>query len=95
MRVAVVSDCMSAYGGAERVIEEILGIYPGADLYAVLDLVPKAQRGFLEGRTVRTSFLQRFPRSIAIIRSSWRFGDWQSSNLTLRIMISWSQATIA
>ena len=61
MRVAVVCDTMSAYGGAERVIEQMLAVFPEADIFTVLDAVPKAERRFLEGHSVTTSFLQGLP----------------------------------
>lgn len=61
MKVALVCDSMSAYGGAERVIEQILHLYPEADLFSVLDVVPEGQRGFLGDRPIRTSFLQSLP----------------------------------
>jgi len=61
MKVALVCDSMSAYCGAERVIEQILHLFPRADLFATLDTVPSAQRDFLGGRPVRCSFLQRLP----------------------------------
>jgi glycosyltransferase involved in cell wall biosynthesis len=61
MKVALVCDSMSAYGGAERVIEQILAVFPSADVFAVVDVLPKGQRAFLGGRTVQTSFLQRVP----------------------------------
>lgn len=61
MRIAVVCDSMSAYGGAERVIEQILQLYPLADLFTVLDVVPKNQRSFLCGRNIQSSFLQDLP----------------------------------
>lgn len=62
MKVALVCDTMSAYGGAERVIEQILALYPAADLFTVLDAVPDGQRQFLGGRKINTSFLQKLPR---------------------------------
>lgn len=49
------------YGGAERVLEQILHVLPQADLYSLLDFVPEEQRGFLGGRQVRTSMIQRLP----------------------------------
>ena len=61
MKVAVVTNSMAAYAGSERVVEQILAIYPQADLFALLDTVPDDQRGFLGGRQVRCSFLQRLP----------------------------------
>lgn len=61
MKVALVCDSMSAYGGAERVIEQLLALYPNADLFTVLDVVPREQRGFLEGRKIHASALQHLP----------------------------------
>lgn len=69
MRIALVSDSISAYGGAERVIEQILSLYPQADIFAVVDVVPPDQRGFLGGRPVRTSFLQKIPKIERLYRS--------------------------
>ena len=68
-KVALVCDSMSAYGGAERVIEQILQIYPAADVFTVVDVLPPDQRAFLGGRKVRTSFLQRLPRRERYYRS--------------------------
>ena len=61
MRVAVVHDWLSTYTGAERVLEQILRVFPDADLFAVFDVMPASERGFLAGRAVRTSPLQRAP----------------------------------
>ncbi|WP_197495701.1 glycosyltransferase family 4 protein [Acidihalobacter yilgarnensis] len=60
-RVAVVHDWLVTYTGAERVLEQILLMYPQADLFAVCDFLPDDQRGFLGGRRPRTSFIQRLP----------------------------------
>src|SRR3954466_542444 len=61
MRVAIVHDWLVTFAGAERVLEQLLTVYPDADLYSLIDFVPLEERGFLGGRTVRTSFLQRLP----------------------------------
>lgn len=61
MRVAIVHDWLVTYAGAERVLEQMLAVYPEADLFSLIDFVPHPQRGFLGGRAVRTSFLQRLP----------------------------------
>lgn len=60
-RVAVVHDWLTSHGGAERVLGEILRIYPEAELFAVCDFLDGDQRGFLGGREVTTSFIQRLP----------------------------------
>jgi glycosyltransferase involved in cell wall biosynthesis len=61
MKVAIVHDWLVTYAGAERVLEQMLAVYPDADLYSLIDFLPDAERGFLGGRPTRTSFLQRVP----------------------------------
>jgi len=61
MKVAIVHDWLVTYAGAERVLEQVLMLYPEADLYSLVDFIPLGERAFLEGRPVRTSFVQRLP----------------------------------
>lgn len=61
MRVALVHDWLVTYAGAERVLEQLLILYPDADIFALVDFVSPAQRGFLQGRKVNTSFIQKLP----------------------------------
>jgi glycosyltransferase involved in cell wall biosynthesis len=61
MRVAIVHDWLVTYAGAERVLEQMLAVYPDADIFSLIEFVPDEERAFLGGRTVHTSFLQRFP----------------------------------
>ena len=61
MKIAIVHDWLVTYAGAERVLEQMLVRYPDADLFAVCDFVPEAERSFLQGRTPRTTFIQRLP----------------------------------
>jgi glycosyltransferase involved in cell wall biosynthesis len=69
LRIAIVADGLATYGGAERVIECILRRYPAADLFALVDFLPKSRRGWLQGRHIRTSFLQELPWSRHYFRS--------------------------
>jgi len=61
MRVAIVHEWLDTYAGSERVLEQLLLAWPEADLFAVCDFLPEAERGFLGGRRPRTSFIQRLP----------------------------------
>jgi glycosyltransferase involved in cell wall biosynthesis len=61
VKTAIVHDWLVTQAGAERVLEQMLAVYPEADLYSLIDFVPEAERGFLGGRKVHTSFLQRLP----------------------------------
>ena len=63
LRVAVIHDWLPLVGGAERVLEQILEIYPQADIYTLFDFVSRNDAPFLNGKTVTTSFLQNFPKA--------------------------------
>ena len=60
-RVALVHDWLPVYAGAERVLEQMLHLFPNADLFSLIDFLPPDQRVFLQGRPVQTSFIQRLP----------------------------------
>lgn len=60
-RVALVHDWLPVYAGAERVLEQMLHLFPNADLFSLIEYLPPDQRAFLQGRLVQTSFIQRLP----------------------------------
>jgi len=61
LKTAIVHDWLITYAGAERVLGEIIKLFPDADLFALLDFIPPDKREFLLNKPVRTSFLQKFP----------------------------------
>jgi glycosyltransferase involved in cell wall biosynthesis len=61
MKVAVIHDWLVTYAGAERVLEQILQLYPSADLFSIVDFLPDEERKFLGGRLPCTSFIQWLP----------------------------------
>jgi hypothetical protein len=61
LQVAIVHEWLDTYAGSERVLEQLLLCFPKADLFAVVDFMGEPDRGFLQGRTVQTSFIQRLP----------------------------------
>jgi len=60
-QIAIVHDWLASYFGSERVLEQILHLYPQADLFCVTDFLPPDERAFLNGRPVITSLIQRLP----------------------------------
>jgi glycosyltransferase involved in cell wall biosynthesis len=69
LRVAIVHDWLVTYAGSERVLEQMLAVLPEAELFAVCDFVPPAERAFLGGRTPRTTLVQRLPLARSRYRS--------------------------
>jgi len=61
MSVAIVHDWLDTWRGGENVLAEIVRLFPGADLFALVDFLPESQRARLQGKRARTSFLQRLP----------------------------------
>jgi len=60
-RIGVVHDWLPVYAGAERVLEQMLQVFPESRVYSLIDFVPEEQRAFLQGHSVETSFIQRLP----------------------------------
>lgn len=63
MKVAVVCDWLVTYAGAEKVLEQILHIFPEADLFAVVDFIPEGKRDFILNKQVTTTFIQKLPKA--------------------------------
>lgn len=61
MKTAIIHDWLVTYAGAERVLEQIVDLYPDADLYSLIDFLPPGGRSFIRNKPVETSFLQRIP----------------------------------
>ncbi|NNV08011.1 glycosyltransferase family 4 protein [Geobacillus sp. C56-T2] len=61
MKVAIIHDWLVTYAGAEKVLEQLLKIYPDADLFSLVDFIDEGQRGFILNKQVTTSFIQKFP----------------------------------
>lgn len=61
LRVAIVHDWFVTYAGSERVVEQLIALFPQADVFSLLEFLPASERRFLAGKSVRTSFLQRLP----------------------------------
>ncbi len=62
-RIAIVHDWLVVNGGAEKVLENILEIFPEADIFSLVDYLEEKDRGWLNGKKVTTSFIQKLPFS--------------------------------
>lgn len=63
MKIAIVCDWLVTYAGAEKVLEQILNVFPEADLFALVDFLPENNRAFIKNKKVVTSFIQKLPKA--------------------------------
>ena len=63
MKIAIVCDWLVTYAGAEKVLEQILNVFPEADLFALVDFLPENNRAFIKNKKVTTSFIQKLPKA--------------------------------
>lgn len=67
MRVALVHDYLTQFGGAERVLEALMELFPNAPVFTLV--YDKDKLGTIDERRLRPSFLQKLP----IARRSHRY----------------------
>lgn len=63
LRVAIVHEWLVTRGGSEKVLEQMLEIWPEADLFSVIDCYSDADRAHIGGRRAKTTFIQQLPRA--------------------------------
>ncbi len=61
LKIAIVHEWLSTYAGSERVVEQMLQVYPQADVFVVVDFAEAKERTFLNGKKPTTTFIQRLP----------------------------------
>ncbi|MCE3268486.1 MAG: alpha-D-mannose-alpha(1-6)phosphatidyl myo-inositol monomannoside transferase, partial [Burkholderiales bacterium] len=61
IKIALVHDWFVTIGGAEKVVSEILAVFPDADVYSIISYLPDDKKHFLRYKKVRTSFVTKLP----------------------------------
>ncbi len=69
MRMAIAHDWLVTIGGSERVLEQMLQLYPQADLVSLVDFLNDTERSIVGGRHAQTSFLQHWPWARTLYRN--------------------------
>lgn len=81
-KIAIIHDWLVTYGGAERVVEAFLEIYPNADIYTLVYDEEKMGKIFPKGK-VKTTFIQKFPKATKIYTKLLPFMPYAFEELDL------------
>lgn len=60
-RVALIADWLVTYAGAEKVLKELIAIYPTSTLFSVIDYLTDEDRIKLGNKEAITTYIQKFP----------------------------------
>ena len=69
MKVAIVHEWLTVWAGAERVLGEIMRLYPEADLFVLFDRLPPPERHHLPKDPTGETFLTKIPRVERLYRN--------------------------
>jgi glycosyltransferase involved in cell wall biosynthesis len=61
MKTAIIHEWLTSVAGSEKVVEQMLNLYPDADLYCIVDFMESADRQFIKNRVLKTSLIQHLP----------------------------------
>ncbi|WP_033316753.1 glycosyltransferase family 4 protein [Pontibacter roseus] len=61
LKIAIVHEWFIDFAGSERVVEQLLNLYPEADLFAVVDFMPEHLRKHMLHKQPTTTFIQKLP----------------------------------
>ena len=72
MKIAIIHEWLTTYAGSEKVLEAMLAEYPQADVFTLINFLPKEHGTTILPRVVRTSFMQKIP----LVRHFYRHLLW-------------------
>jgi glycosyltransferase involved in cell wall biosynthesis len=61
LKIAIVHEWLVNFAGSERVVEQMLELFPQADVFSLVDFLPESGRQFIKDKKVHTSFIQKLP----------------------------------
>jgi glycosyltransferase involved in cell wall biosynthesis len=83
-KTALIYDRLDGYGGGERVLEQMIGMYPQSDVFASINILAQADQAFLQGKQPITTFAQR-----------WRFVREHHRQFLLLLMFAMEQLDLS
>lgn len=83
LKVAIVHDWLVTYAGAEKVLTEMLKVYPEADIFSLVDFFDDKDREKIMGKKSQTTIIQNFPLAKKKYRNYLSFMPYAIEQLDL------------
>lgn len=83
LKVAIVHDWLVTYAGAEKVLTEMLKVYPEADIFSLVDFFDDKDREKIMGKKSQTTIIQKFPLAKKKYRNYLSFMPYAIEQLDL------------
>ncbi|GBE16807.1 GDP-mannose-dependent alpha-(1-6)-phosphatidylinositol monomannoside mannosyltransferase [bacterium BMS3Abin15] len=101
LRIALVHDFLTQYGGAEKVLEVLCEMFPEAPIYTLLH-DQERMKGKFKDKEIHTSFLQKFPKFmrkrhgllLPFIPTAPETFDLREFNLVISSSGAWSKGIV-
>ena len=61
--VGIVADWLVTYAGAERVVKEMIELFPDSDIYSIVDFLSDEARANFNDKKATTTFIQHLPKA--------------------------------
>jgi glycosyltransferase involved in cell wall biosynthesis len=69
MKIAIIHDWLVTLAGAEKVLSEIINVFPDSDLFSVVDFLTDEERISLSNKRANVTFIQKLPKARTKYRS--------------------------
>jgi len=98
LKIAIIHDWLVTNAGAEKVLKNIIDIYPNADIFSLVDFLnEKNRKDVINEKIVKTSFIQKLPFAENYFRNylplfSKAIESFDLSSYDLIISSSWAVA---
>ncbi|MCP6037100.1 glycosyltransferase family 4 protein, partial [Klebsiella pneumoniae] len=63
LNVGIVADWFITYAGSEKVVAELIKVFPDSELYSIVDFLSDESKSFFQNKKINTTFIQNLPKA--------------------------------
>ncbi|RLL20076.1 glycosyltransferase family 4 protein [Klebsiella pneumoniae] len=63
LNVGIVADWFITYAGSEKVVAELIKVFPSSEIYSIVDFLSDENKAFFQNKKISTTFIQNLPKA--------------------------------